>query len=233
MVVAAGIGLLPAGRQLRASEDIARAQASIDAKKPLDAVQSASEAARLDPARGHSWAAFGSALSAAGSPNAAQRAFLDAADREPWQPLWWRNAAVQALAQKDERSATTYLQRAVSADPFDATSLDLLSRLAFNRQDFEPALDYGRRVVRLLPASVAMYEAPVRAALQLHRLDDAKQMLAPGIERTNSPHLRVLLAQVYLESGDIREAKDQIDAALKVAPNDPEVIAAAQALQGH
>lgn len=222
----------PALNRLQASEDLGKSQALLDAKRPLEAIAPAAEATRLDSARGHSWGAFGSALAASGAANAAQRGFLDAAEREPWQPLWWRDAAFQAIAQNDERGAIGLLQRAVEADPYDSTSLDLLSRLSFNQGDFERALAYGQRAVHLTPAVVPAYDAPVQAALKLRRYGAATEMLSAGIRATNMPHLRVLLAHVYVDSGDIESAKLEIQAALRVAPNDPEVLGAAKQLEG-
>lgn len=233
VLVLAALGLGGAQlHRLQASEDMARSRSLTAAKRPVEAVAAAAEATRFDPARGHSWGEFATALAAAGAANAAQRAYLDAASREPWQPLWWRNAGFQALAQQDETTALSALQHAIEADPYDYTSLDLLSRMSFNRNELARALEYGTRAVRLRPSVVATYDAPAQAALGLHRNAEAEQFLLDGIRATNSPHLRVLLARVYLDSGNIQSARTQVQAALTVAPNDPEVLRAAKDLEG-
>jgi len=210
--------------RLRASEAAASAEALRAAARPLDAVQYARQALEIDKSRAEYWGLFAAALQDAGNPSAARSAFLEAAQRQPWGPLFWRDIAVTYIAQGNDASARPYLERAIAADPYDLLAHDLSARLAFNAGDWQRALDEGTIAVQLYPKNVDNYEAPVRAAIKLQDWPRAEQLVMQALSQRETAHLRVLLALVYADQGRIADALVQVDRALALAPGDPEAV---------
>jgi len=193
-----------------------------NASKPLVALDYARAAIQLDGTRAEYWGIFGGVLPDVGNPSAAGNAYQEAAQRQPWSPLYWRDLAITYVARGDEPHSVQFLERAVAADPFDVLSHDLLARLAYNKGDFERAFDEGALAVRILPSDPVLYDAPVRAAVPLGRLPAAEEMLQMGLARHETAHLRVLLASIYAAGGRRADAIEQLDRALVLAPGDAE-----------
>ena len=128
------------------------------------------------------------------------------------------------IAQGDDASARPYLERAIAADPYDVVAHDLLARLAFNAGDWQRALDEGSLAVRMYPKNVDTYEAPVRAAIKLANWPRAEELVRQALGQRETPHLRVLLALVYADTGRIADALTEVDRALALAPGDPEAV---------
>jgi len=179
-------------------------------------------AIQLDGSRAEYWATFGGVLSDAGNPSAAGNAYQEAAQRQPWNPLYWRDLAITYVARGDEPHSVQFLERAVAADPFDVASHDLLARLAYNKGDWQRAFDEGALAVRIQPANPDLYDAPARAAVHLGRLPDAEGMLKIGLAQHETAHLHVLLASVYAAGGRRADAIAEVDRALVLAPGDAE-----------
>jgi tetratricopeptide (TPR) repeat protein len=205
--------------RIAASEAQGAAQVLRTANKPL-ALDYARLALQLDGSRPEYWATFAGVLSDFGNSGAAGSAFQEAAQRQPWSPLYWRDLAITYIARNDEPHAIQYLERAISSDPFDVSSHDLLARLAYNKGDWQRAFDEGALAVRILPSNQDLYDAPVRAAIPLKRLSDAESMLRTGIAQHETAHLHVLLAVIYSSSGRRPEALAELDKALTLAPGD-------------
>ena len=218
--------------RIGASEAQATAEYLRKTGKPLVALTYARAALQLDGTRAEYWATFGGALSDVVNPSAAGSAFQEAAQRQPWNSVFWRDLAVTYVALGDHARSVQFLERAVIADPFDVTSHDLLARLAYNTGDWDRAFDHGALAVRILPANPDLYDAPVRAAIQLQRLPAAEDMLRIGVAQHETAHLRVLLAAVYSAGGRRADAIAQLDRALVLAPDDAEAIQLRKQLVG-
>jgi len=208
--------------RIAASEAQRAAQGPTGASQPLVALNQARAAIQLDGTRAEYWATFGGVLSQAGNPSAAGNAYEEATHRQPWNPLFWRNLALTYVARRDEPHSVQFLQRAVAADPFDVSAHDLLARLAYNQGDWQTAFDEGALAVRILPSNPDLFDAPVRAAVQLGRLTEAEDMLKTGLAKHETAHLRVLLASVYSAVGRRADAIAELDRALALAPGDAE-----------
>lgn len=187
--------------RVMASEYFGREEVLSNAVQGLAAVEAARQAVAIDPRRAEYWSGFGRALLVAGNPGAAAQGFQEAADREPWQPVYWRNVALAKLSNADARGTVAALHRAIDADVFDADSHALLARISYNTGDYVAALREGQTTVHLEPEKVDEYEAPFRAALALNRLQDAVDLLRYGVAHTDSNALRDELAQVYDAQG--------------------------------
>lgn len=216
--------------RISASEALATGEALRAAAKPLDAIQYDRRALQLDNTRAEHWGLFGSALQDAGNPSAARSAFIEAAQREPWNPLYWRDIALTYFGQGDERQTLSYLDKTIAADPYDVLAHDLVARIAFNVGNWQRALDEGALAVRIYPVRLESYEAPVRAAVHLQQWRQAEDLVKTGLAQKDGPHLRVLLALVYADSGRREEAIAQIRQALILAPGDAEATQVGQQL---
>jgi O-antigen ligase/Flp pilus assembly protein TadD len=215
--------------RIRASELAADSERFVGLKRPLDAVAAAGEVTRLDPRRGTSWARLATVLAAAGSPSGARTAYVEASAREPWQPLWQRDIGLQWLALGDARRAIDALTAATRLDPHDAVSFDLLARLALNSGDDANAARYGDRAIELYPARVSFYDVPVIAHQRLGEWDQAERVIRRGLAtqptETDAVHLHVLLGRLYLGSGRVADARNELAWLLSHAPEDPDVAA--------
>jgi tetratricopeptide (TPR) repeat protein len=217
--------------RIQASELVGDAEAALRAKVPLVAVDRAGQALRIDNTRAETWGVFGTALSDSGSPSGAGSAFEEAANREPWNPLYWRDIALTYVARGDASRAMSYLERAIAAAPYDLGANELLAVLAYNSGDWQRALDAGSLAVERQPVESTRYEAPARAAMKLQLWQRAEDLLKRAIAVHETAHFHVLLATVYAESGRIPDAAAQVDQALAIEPGNPEATALKQQLQ--
>jgi tetratricopeptide (TPR) repeat protein len=208
--------------RLAGSQAVAGANALLANGRALAAVDYASQALQADNRRAEHWALFATALQAAGNPSAARAAYQEAAQRQPWNPLYWQDIALTYLAENDEVHAATAVDRSIAADRYAAGSRDLAARLAFSRADWARALTEGALAVRIDPRNLDEYEAPVRAAIHLQDWSQAESLLRTGLAQKETPHLHVLLALVYADSGKHSDAVAEITRALTLAPGDPE-----------
>lgn len=201
VLVAALYGVYVSRDRLTASEFFGREEALSTAAQGLPAVDAARQAVAIDPRRAEYWSGFGRALLAAGNPGAAAQGFQAAADREPWQPLYWRDLAIARVSAGDTKGAVTALHRAIAADAYDAEAHALLARLAYSSGAYDEALSEGRIAVHLQPTNRDEYAAPVQAAIALGKLSDAAELLKTGIQQTDFNLLRNELAEVYDAEG--------------------------------
>jgi O-antigen ligase/Flp pilus assembly protein TadD len=208
--------------RLVGSQAVAGANALLASGRALPAVDYASQVVQADNRRAEHWGLFGTTLQAAGNPGAARAAYQEAAQREPWNPLYWQNIALTYLAENDEVHAVTAVDRSIAADPYGAGSRDLAARLAFNKGDWARALTDGTLAIQIDPRNLDEYEAPVRAAIHLQDWAQAESLLRTGLTEKETAHLHVLLALVYADSGRHSEAVTEIARALALAPGDPE-----------
>lgn len=230
MLVMACLGLLLASVWSAASTKVLLdASAAVGAARSLasqglglPAVQYARVAISLDGGRAVPWAAFASALATVGNADASATAYLEAASKEPWDPTFWRDAAIEKISSGNERVGGELLGRAIQADPYDSRSLDLLARLAFNRGEFGRAAEYGERASRLDPNNAQVYEAPVQAYFELRRFGEARRLLLVALTHVESGHLHVLLARAYLVDGDRDHARAEAERALAIEPDNPD-----------
>lgn len=226
--IAVGVIVRP---ELLAAEAMTRSVAQVAAGRPLDGVESARQAIAFDSRRGQYWSQFGTALSAAGNPSAAASAYEAALEREPWQPIYWRNLGVQRLAQGQLDRAVQSFERAIRADAFDVQSLNLAARLVYAQGDLASALSYGERSARLVPTDPSLYDVPTLAAIRMERFAEVESLLRVGIERTSSPHLKVLLAQLYRAEGRSAEAVALVNEVLAADPSNAEAAELKKSLQ--
>jgi tetratricopeptide (TPR) repeat protein len=168
----------------------------------------------------------------AGNPSAAESAFIEAATREPWQPLFWRNIGIVQLQQGKSDRAAEALERAIGADPYDGSSHGLLARILYSRAEYARAAQEGEQQVLVAPTDVDAYDVPYRAYVQLDRLADAERLLVQGLQRVNSAHLHVLLARVYANTGRGPDAVEQVALALAVDPKSSEALELRDQLSG-
>ena len=228
-----GVALLFAGPTLgrvRASEAAKGSEAYARQLQIGPAVDLAREALALDNRRGEYWNVFGGALAAAGNPSAAYTAFIDGTQREPWQAILWRNAALSKVRAGDPRGGLAAARQALKQDRLDVESLNIVARLTFNFDDYASALEAGLLAVRLQPNDSSLYVVPALAYSALGKTADAEEMLRAGIRAGGSADLHVLLGQLLANTGRVEDAIAEIDAALAIDPNNQAIQAIRQSL---
>lgn len=210
--------------RLGASQALAVTDALVANGNGLAAVDSARRSLTLDGHRAEYHGTFGVALNAAGNPNAAATAFLEAAAMYPYQALYWRDAAVAKLSSGDESSGIALLERAVHIEPLDVKSAQLLAILSFNRGDYVRAIEEGELTARLRPDDPAMYEAAAQAHIKLGHWTEAEALLRVALQHAPTAHLHVLLARVYLATTRLDLASAQVSEALVLDPESAEAL---------
>ncbi len=210
--------------RINASEAQAISDGLVNANRGLDAVEYSRQATVFDARRAQYWSGLGTALGTAGNSSAATTAYLEAARLEPWQPIYWRNAALQRLAAGDEKAAFGYFEHATQLDPNDAQSRNLLARLAINRGDLAGAVGEGELAARLNPLDANVYEAPVQAHIALRQWADAERLLVAALAHVQTAHLHVLLGRVYLATGRSALAAAEVSTALGLDPGNAEAL---------
>ncbi|HEV2250639.1 MAG TPA: O-antigen ligase family protein [Candidatus Limnocylindria bacterium] len=220
VLVAAAVGVVGITGRVGASRVLGQAQALVDAGAGGPAIPLARAVVTFDPRRPEHWSNYGAALSAAGADPAAVEAFRVATRLDPSYPNHWRNLAIELGRLGNIPGAYLAAQRAVVADAWDPDSLDLLAQLALSRGDAEQAAAAGTEAVKLDPAHLSRYDAPVFADLSLGRFADAERLLAQAFENggENSSLLRYRRAQLYAATNRKALALEELDAALRLDP---------------
>ena len=215
---------VPLGR-IAASESEQRAIAFMDAGRPLEGVEPARQAIAVDSGRARYWSTFGTVLTAAGSRSAAISAYREAVAREPWQSLYWRNIALAQLGAGDRPGGISSLHRALELDRYDVISLDLLARLTYNDGDYAAAADYALRAARADPPRPETYDVVVLAAAKTGRTADAEAAILKGLALVDSTVMRLQLAHVERDKGNIPEALAQLRIVLEREPTNADALA--------
>lgn len=220
--LAAGIvGVAGANDRVIASDHFGRSERLIALNRGAEAVPEADAAVRLDPRRAEYWSGLGAALNVADRVVPASAAFAEAGRLKPSQPIFWTNLALMRLFVQDTHGSSVALSRATQADPFDATSRDLSSRVALLLNDATKASREGHLAVELQPKEPSVYEAPVLADIRLGHLQEAEALIRGGFNVIQPPaslQLHLLLAQVLHEAKRDAEARAEVAAALAIDP---------------
>jgi O-antigen ligase/Flp pilus assembly protein TadD len=231
VILVAGVGLVLAAQRIGGSRELGLAQALLGRNGP-EAVLHARAALQQDPRRPELWANYGGALANNGSDAAAVPAFIEATRLDPTYPNHWRNLALVLGRLGNTTGAYAAVKRANAADPWDPDSLVLLSQLALARGDPQLAAAKGALAVRVDPANLDGYDAPVLADLSLQRFNEAERLLEQAFTHGENVRLRFRRAQLYAATQRQQLALADLDVVLKAEPTNPDAIKLKQQLQG-
>jgi tetratricopeptide (TPR) repeat protein len=221
-----------------ASRSMSRTEALIVKGSVADAVASGVEAVRSDERRPEYWSSLGSSLVRT-NPTAAASAFIAAATRAPWHPLYWRNLALVYGNSGNRRGAILAVRRAIAADRSDAEAHRLLANLLFDGGDFSGAAAEGEIAISLFPVAESLdananvlrttgeqaYDIAALAFFKLGLWDDAVRVARAGMTFSrNATLIRLRLAQAYAGAGKFDNAKEQLAIVLAEAPTNREAL---------
>lgn len=125
------------------------------------------------------------------------------------------------------KNAEKYLKRALSIDPKYASAWNSLGVLYANQNRYEEALKHYNEAIRLDPESVP---AQFNKALALENLKRDKE--AAGVyndilkKDTGYLRSRCQLVKLYARKGDFKKVTNQVVKLEKLAPDDPQALAA-------
>jgi O-antigen ligase/Flp pilus assembly protein TadD len=216
LAVASGISRVTASRSLLVSA----AQIAVGDQK--GAIPPALEATRSDARRPEYWASLGTAL-AGSNTAAAAMAYLTAAQRAPWQPLYWQDLALVYRAAGNPQGAMAAARRAVHVDPANAVARALVATLLLDAGDFIGAARDGENAVRIFPSEQTL-EAPTLAYIKLERWSDAIRLARLGLSLSDSAHLHLRLAQALTGANQIAEARSELAIVLAADPKNAEAL---------
>ncbi|MDX2115498.1 MAG: tetratricopeptide repeat protein [Planctomycetota bacterium] len=158
----------------------------------------------------------------AGDAERAEASLTEAARRDPSSAAIWRELGEASMAQGNRTSAVSAFRRALALNPTDIRALEVLSRTAVERREFESAVAY-LKPLRELPAGQLDPALPYLVNARLGRALSELGYASAGAEATRAaidlPELfgqttllQTELAQLYRARGDL--LRDMGDAAL-------------------
>jgi len=232
LLFAAALIVIAEAPRLVAGEAMAWSEGFSDAGRGSEAVPFGQQAVEADPRRADHWASYGTALSRARQPAPAAAAFTAAAERQPWQPIFWKDLAITWGAAGNGVAALAAAERATVADPFDGEARDLLANVAYVRGDFGRAATEGERALVLGRRGASTYFTVVSAYVQLKDLGRAEAVSREAVARHDTSRLRVQLAAILNDEGKKAEAIAIVDALLRDEPTNPDALLLRQTLTG-
>ncbi len=138
-----------------------------------------------------------------------------------WQEHKLMRQAHVAFDKNDLRWAAMAAQRAFAVDPTSADACRTLAAIA-EKQNASEATDWRRRVVVLLPESISDRVALVECALRFKQPGIAAEALAgvPAAQQ-NDARYQTAAAHLALTKSDFAAAEKYLEAAVRLAPNEP------------
>ncbi|MEO5718273.1 MAG: hypothetical protein ABIR29_06845, partial [Chthoniobacterales bacterium] len=139
-----------------------------------------------------------------------------------WQERKLMRQAHVAFDKNDLRWAAMAAQRAYGIDPQSADACRTLASIA-EKQNTPEAIDWRRRAVALLPESMPDRVALVECALRFRQPAIAAEALTqvPAAQQ-NDARYHTAAAHLALTKKDFAGAEQHLEAALRLAPNEPE-----------
>ncbi len=139
-----------------------------------------------------------------------------------WQEHKLMRQAHLAFDKADYRWAALAAQRAFSLDPSSLEACRTLADLAEKQHNVE-AIEWRRRAVALAPKSVPDHLALARTALTFGQPKIAATALAPlAAAQAQNADYQAAAARIALAQGDEAAARQHLQAAARLAPNEPE-----------
>lgn len=201
------------------------------------ALQAAIKATELDPGRADLWKIRGTAEEYAGDLRAALISYEEATRRAPHYPEhWWNLSRINArfvergdITRKE--ASLKAMEQALQADPQGAESHASSARVLLLMGENRQALKSARRGIELFANKPDYY---ILAATAAHRLGESKEaenilqkgisIFSKGASKFTSP-LRLALAQLYLELGDLQKSEVEILLVLEQNPGNADALA--------
>jgi len=140
-----------------------------------------------------------------------------------------RVALAQLLAGEsmDDERITVLLKQVLDENPRDNGALLLKGRLAAYHKDYVGAINDFRSVLKDQPDDAEVLQVLAAAHLANNERALAVDTLRRGVESNpGKPRLRLALAQLLVQDGDLDSANEQLDEALKVDKNNQLVLKA-------
>jgi len=125
----------------------------------------------------------------------------------------------------ERAEAKAYLERAVSLDPGHVPAHLLLATLLGEEGLSEQAELRLQRVLELEPGNSTALMALAQLAANREDYVAAERHLIAAVGNADSPAPRLALTRLYLSTGNLDDARIQVDAAYRLAASEPAVLA--------
>ena len=125
------------------------------------------------------------------------------------------------LAQNKQTAAKKLFLETLSQDPDNWIAHRYLARLADSVGDTDKAVEHYQNLIQSRAGKLtAIHEEYARDLARLKRYDEMVELLEPISNTTTDPELTLLLAEAYMSLGKIEAARQQLDKAKKINPDD-------------
>ncbi|TAM34146.1 MAG: PEP-CTERM system TPR-repeat protein PrsT [Burkholderiaceae bacterium] len=139
----------------------------------------------------------------------------------PNQPQTKYLEAQMAFEKKDFKSARDLTQQLVAASPSNVQVLQLAGAVELQLNTLPAAQDYLSRALRAAPNLALARRLLVVTYLRAGQTAKAMTTLLPALKPdTTDPELLSVAGDVYLQSGDLKQAQDYFERAARQAPKD-------------
>ncbi|MDE3102054.1 MAG: O-antigen ligase family protein [Chloroflexota bacterium] len=220
LVSAATLAILLVLPRLAVGETMLMTESFAAAHRAAEVIPSGEALVSLDRRRGEDWSSYGTVLYDAGATAASIVAFSEAADRQPWQPLSWKNLAIAWMQLGNKEAAYAAARRIPIADPYDGEGRELIADLAYGRGDFVTSASEGELAIAYeLGSRASAYFTTISAYVQMKDLRKAEPLAKEAATRFGTAQLRLEYAAILADEGKNAEAITALNALLKDQPN--------------
>lgn len=120
---------------------------------------------------------------------------------------------------RDYYEACEFMKKAISIFPRHTTALYLLARYLIKDKQFEEAIGYLDQYNSLQPYNADAYTMYARCSYKLGNFHLSISNLKRSLSlRSENPRALYLLGRIYIQQGDIKEAKDALNELIKFQP---------------
>lgn len=137
----------------------------------------------------------------------------------PYQTQWLQGLSRIYEKLDDSTNLETTLIKLVHLDPADEKSMKTLMKLSLDQQKLEQALDWGKKAMQVNVLDPETHQQIAETALKLNQPELAIKELKMALHLDNkNEDIRFLLATTLLDSGDKKEAANELDLLLQQNP---------------
>lgn len=159
-----------------------------------------------------------------GDLKGAERSLIKSLTYMPERAITRAKMGVVRLAQKHTDEARQLFQETLVQDPDNWIANRYLAQLADVEGNTQQAIEYYSRIIKPGAGEFSsIHAAYARDLARLKRYDEMVKLLEPLTTSQTDSELALLLAEAYMNQGNVKVARQQLAMAKKMSPNEPRI----------
>jgi predicted Zn-dependent protease len=159
-----------------------------------------------------------------GDLKGAERSLIKSLAYMPERAITRAKMGVVRLAQKHTDEARQLFQETLVQDPDNWIANRYLAQLADVDGNTQQAIEYYSRIVKPGAGEFSsIHAAYARDLARLKHYDEMAKLLEPLTTSKTDPELAMLLAEAYMNQGNVKAARQQLAMAKKMSPDEPRI----------